>query len=295
MKKISNNIIALLMILLMAFSICNTIFVTRYADKKGSLTGKATLEGTVSILVNESSLETPGTPGSTSGGNGGNNLRTPVIHILNFIEKDIYLIQPFKDDSYITIFINSNYTFLNKGFTNGIPFLSIQNIDFLVPQNKLIKIAFNNGTKYDLSIRYDGVDIIFSAIRQPEISSELPPIISTEDIILEPGLQFPIKITNNLFWLLIIILFLLLILGILYQQTYIKGLRSNEEIESLRIYKNYKNHHLKLNVFDTSKSDTIQKLIQQREHLEQTHKLKNISDLTYEKGKKTINNLINKL
>ena len=142
MKSSLNVYIAAFMIILMIISIASMVIISNYAKKRASPTGNAAINGEVGVYVTDGHVTPPeNPPGSSSGGGaGGGSFRTPIIHLLDFINKDLYIIASYTDDQYIAIFPESNYTFLNKdtfgGSSNLSLLMSIKSLEFYIKNGK---------------------------------------------------------------------------------------------------------------------------------------------------------------
>lgn len=290
MKGISNNIIAYFMVILMIISVVNTLIVSYYAERKMHPTGEATLGGDVGILINGSISE----PSPGGGGGGGGGERTPVIHILDFIKKDSYIIESFYNDKYIAIFPKSNYTFTNLGHKDDGVILKIGNFSFSVNISYLVKLDLDLDNIDDLSLVFDRGHITFTALHPP-LPTPLPPRISIEKIIEEPGIRFPLGRLN--YELLLLIFLVLVVIVIILQIIGLKKFASKEERTALEIYKQYKAEleKKKNNVLDVDKTKVYQDLINQKSLLQKSYIAGNINKEAYLKGRASIDNLLKKL
>lgn len=297
MKRVSNNLIGIFMLFLMGFSMLNTIFVSYYAEKKLYPTGKATsLGGDIQILVKEAPSAAKVTT-SVEGGGGGGAGRTPQVHILDFIKKNFYSIAFFIQDKYVAIFPQSNYTFVSVGQKDKEAFLETSGLQFSVKIGELVKLDLDLDNIDDLSISFDGQNIVFISLHIPipGPTSE-PPRLSIEKIIQESGSRVPFVIgKRNYSWLLMILLVILIILFI-WQYKRLRDLETAEEKKAVKIYKDYKsNKEASKKVFNPEREETMSKLSRQLQLLQNSHSAGYISKESYNKGKERINQILKKL
>jgi hypothetical protein len=246
MKFSFNSYIAALMIILMFIVIVNTTIISNYAERKSSPTGNAAIDGTVGIYVT-GNVTLPETPSGNGGsGSSGGPLRTPIIHLLDFINKDLYIVASYKDDQYIAIFPESNYTFLNKdtfGDSSNLSLLmGIKSLNFYIKTNEIVKLDLDLDGKDDLSITFDGKEITFTSLYRPIQGPESPPKISKENILQEPGINLPF-IKSFDYTLLILLIFILITLIITFR-TFFNKVPSNKGKNELKTSKKYKENRI---------------------------------------------------
>jgi hypothetical protein len=287
------------MVVLMFISIATTIMISNYAERKASPTGNAAIDGTVGVYVTDGSVLPPETP---SGGGGGGSesglLRTPIIHLLDFINKDLYIIASYKDDQYIAIFPKSNYTFLNKdtfgGYSNLSLLMSIKSLDFYIKTNEVVKLDLDLDGENDLSITFDGKEITFTSLHRPIQGPESPPKISKENIVQEPGVNLPFfENFNYVGLILLVLLFITITLTTIRLK---RKTSSKEETKAIKIFNEYKEKSKNKNrVFDSDRENVYSWLNKERILLEKSYKMKSINEETYKNGKERIDSLIKKL
>ncbi len=299
MKRVPNNVIAALMIFLMVFSLINTIFVSYYAEKKLFPTGKAALlGGQIGVLVNGTAETTTGTSGTGGGGGGGvgTGLRTPKIHILNFITKNLYSLIPFINDKYIAIFPESNYTFRTVDLTAQSVLMETSNLAFNVKVGELVKLDLDLDNIDDLSISYDGKNIVFISLHIPIPGPVAPPKISIEKVIQESGARFPLIIGKYNYSLLFLIILIAMFILLTYQYRRLKKLETKEEKQAVEIYKEYKSKIEDPNkIFTPERVSIIIKLNRQLQLLQNNYNAGRISKEAYNRGKEKINKLLGDL
>src|SRR3989344_123202 len=175
-KRVSNNILSVLIIFFIIASFLSTLVIIYYSDSLA--TGKAAAEGTVGVTVGTA----PSTPGPSGGGGGGGggggtaSMRTPIIHILDFRIKEIYSVEAFYGDFLVTIFTDTkNYTFkIERVVQNKETELSIGITKILIPTDEIVSLDLDRDGNNDLDTEFDGTNITMKLVRIPKAEATNP-------------------------------------------------------------------------------------------------------------------------
>jgi len=291
MKGFSNNTIAISMIALMVFSLISTIFISYSAERRIITTGKATSQGEVSLVV-YTSTPTPGPGGSSGGGGGGGASQLPITHILDFRTKDIYSFSPGKKDNVIAIFLEGkNYTFNILDVSSEQITLELSKTNFIVNTIEITSLDLDRDGTTDLTIEYNGKDLIFTSFRRPVTGEEIEPIISKQKIVKETGLEIPEIYKGKSYLIALMVIIILILLVIIYQNLRLKGIERLQKGKIIHIRK----EDLKKSKTEKDKRDLKNKIGKQLNALEKAYKSSYVTKESYNKGKNRLKNLLRKL
>ena len=214
--RVNRNLIAGLVILLMFSTLVSNILISNSIKKYTSVTGKApSTTGVVNITIGNVSEPSEGEGQPTPSGGGGGE--APKIFILDFRIQDSYSVKAGRLDTIITIFSSDrNFTFNVDSTNKTASVLKIVKTIIQVNKDFITYIDFDKDNADDLSIAYDGGEMIFIALRKPEAVEEIDPIVTSKKILEGQPVQKPALLEKRNYLFLFIFLLILIIALIFY-------------------------------------------------------------------------------
>ena len=214
--RLNRNLIAGLVILLMFATLVSNIMISSSIKKYTGVTGQApSTTGVVNITIGNVSEPSPEPSPSTGGGGGGG--ASPKIFILDFRIQDSYSVIASRLDTIITIFSSDrNFTFNVDSTNKTTSVLKLGKTIIQVNKDFITYIDFDKNKADDLSIAYDGNEMIFIALRKPAAVEEVEPIITSKRILEGQPVQKPALLEKKNYLLLFILLLILIIALLLY-------------------------------------------------------------------------------
>ena len=294
MKRPSNNSLALLMIALMLSSLIGTTLISYMANKKVSVSGEISTEQTGIVGVEVVSSTTPSSESSSSAGGGGGGRAGPKTYIIDFRIKEVYSITVGKDDTIIVIFSDEDKYILKvkKFIDNKIATLSIDETSFNVLSDEITSVDFDRDNLVDMTINIDDTKLTFSLFHKPKNPEKVKPIISSQKIGKEEGLEKSIIPKERYAYLIILIIIMLIVLSLVLYQHF--RLRNVEKVQKKKLGNLSKEYSKKTKDTQDRKAMKL-KLEKQLEILDNSYQSKFISQDSYIKGKRRIKDMIDKL
>ena len=236
-----------------------------------------------------------GDTGGGTGGGGGGGTRKPINYLLDFRTQDSYLLKLYTSDSVICLFEKENkYAFnVEKSNINNVLVLSYLNEEYNIYWDEVAYFDLNVDGKDDLELSFIDEQVRWTSLMVDfgpgDEKVPLIPTMKKEKVTTPLGYKLDI-INNNL--IVIISLLILTVLAILiYQHLRLKHIEKTQVTKLNKIYSKYKSKDRT----NKSKSDIKDKLQKQKDLLTKAYNNGYVSHLSYQKGLKRINNMLNKI
>lgn len=229
--------------------------------------------------------------GGGGGGGGGRTTPSPVTYMIDFREKESYLLGLFSFDRVICVFDSGNqYSFnVDRSAPGTVLVLNYSGMIYNIGWDEIAFFDLDADGKDDLEITFIGNDVRWTYVGIELAPEKVIPLMKKEKLV--KSTNYFEKIDLDLIIIILVVILVIVAASFVYHHLKLRHIEKGQARKIRGLYSKYKSKR-------KTKKDKIEirkKLVKQRELLMKARKSGYVSKESYSKGAERINNLLRKV